>query len=195
MNTWKVILATLVIFGSGVVTGGLLVSHSERVKQRQVWLQNRNQPSRPVRSELRPSAPVPSGANPAAQPPGSMTSPLLPTALRLDLLQRIERQIQLTPGQREKIEEILREGQERSRQIMEPIQGELQKQVRVTRERIREVLTQDQQGKFDELMRPQRRFDESCPAERRQQRQPLRPLDGGPRPPSPGSRSPTPENP
>jgi hypothetical protein len=191
VNTWKVILATLVIFGSGVVTGGLLVSHSERVKLRQGWLQNRNQPSRPTRNEPRPAAPVP----PGVQPPGAMTSPLLPTALRLDLLQRIERQIQLTPGQREKIEEILRDGQERSRQIMEPIQGELQKQVRVTRERIREVLTQDQQAKFDELMRPQRRFDESFPAERRQPRQPMRPLDGGPRLPSPGPRSPAPENP
>ena len=28
MNSWKVILATLVIFGAGVVTGGLLVSYA-----------------------------------------------------------------------------------------------------------------------------------------------------------------------
>ena len=28
MNTWKIILATLVIFGAGVVTGGLVVSHA-----------------------------------------------------------------------------------------------------------------------------------------------------------------------
>jgi len=27
VNNWKVILATIVIFGAGVVTGGLLVSH------------------------------------------------------------------------------------------------------------------------------------------------------------------------
>ena len=34
MNTWKVILATLVIFIAGVVTGGLLVSYSDRVQQK-----------------------------------------------------------------------------------------------------------------------------------------------------------------
>lgn len=28
MNTWKVILATLVLFGAGVITGGLLVQHT-----------------------------------------------------------------------------------------------------------------------------------------------------------------------
>ena len=27
MNSWKIILATMVIFGTGVLTGGLLVGH------------------------------------------------------------------------------------------------------------------------------------------------------------------------
>ncbi len=30
MNSWKVILATVVIFGAGVLTGGLLVNYVER---------------------------------------------------------------------------------------------------------------------------------------------------------------------
>lgn len=30
MNSWKIILATVVIFGCGVVTGGLLVNYVER---------------------------------------------------------------------------------------------------------------------------------------------------------------------
>ena len=34
MNTWKVILATLVIFITGVVTGGLLVSYADRASQK-----------------------------------------------------------------------------------------------------------------------------------------------------------------
>ena len=29
MNTWKIILATLVIFVAGVLTGGLLVSYTD----------------------------------------------------------------------------------------------------------------------------------------------------------------------
>ena len=34
MNTWKVILATLVIFIAGVLTGGLLVGYSDRAQHK-----------------------------------------------------------------------------------------------------------------------------------------------------------------
>lgn len=199
MNTWKVILATLVIFGTGVVTGGLLVTHSERVKQRQAWQQNRIDRNRQPRAEIRePNQPPPVDvSSPATGPAGRQpnATSLLPAMLRMDLLQRMERQMDLTTGQREKIEEILREGQEQTRQIMEPVHGELQKQVRATRERIRGVLTDDQQRQFDELMRPQRRGDESLPGERRMQRQQFRPQDGQPRFPGPGPRNGEPANP
>lgn len=187
MNTWKVILATLVIFGSGVVTGGLLVTHTERAKQRQLWMLNRTEKPRVNRPEVRVAMPNPGMINP---PEGNSapSNPVLPAVLRLDLLQRIERQINLTAGQREKIEEILREGQEQSRQIMEPVQAELQKQMRSTRERIRAVLTEEQQARFDELLRPQRRFEEPLPGERRMQRPQFRQQEGPARFPGPGPR-------
>ena len=194
MNTWKVILATLVIFGTGVVTGGLLVTHSERVKQRQLWMQNRFEKNRPPRPDVRePSLPPGGVSNPGIEPDGRPPFGL-PSRLRLDLLERIERNIEITPGQREKIEEILREGQERTRQIMEPVQPELQRQMRTTHERIREVLTDEQQRRFDQLMRPQRRGEEPPPSDRRMQRQP-RPQDGPPRLPPPGPRPAEPPNP
>ena len=196
MNTWKVILATLVIFGTGVVTGGLLVTHSERVKQRQFWMQNRMERNRPPRADIRePNPPPPVASNPTSEPAPRQPN-LVPAMLRMDLLQRMERQMDLTTGQREKIEEILREGQERTRQIMEPVHGELQKQVRNTRDRIKEVLTDEQQRQFDELMRPQRRGgEEGLPPERRMQRQQFRPQDGQPRFPGPGPRNAEPANP
>ena len=207
MNTWKVILATLVIFGTGVITGGLLVTHSERVQQRQLWVQNRVERNRQLRpefdgpnrqapfesesySERGPLEPRPNG-----DPAGRQQLNLIPAALRMDLLQRMERQMNLTTGQREKIEEILRAGQERSRQIMEPIQGELQRQVRTTRDRIRDVLTDQQKPVFDDLMRPQRRMEEGPPGERRPPRQQPRPPEGQPRFPGPGPRRPGPVNP
>ena len=195
MNTWKVILATLVIFGTGVVTGGLLVTHNERTKQRQSWLFNRADKTRAGRPEMRESSlPPPAVSNPMSEP-GMRQPNLLPAALRMDLLQRIERQMNLTSSQREKIEEILREGQERSRQIMEPVQPELQKQMKSTRDRIRDVLTEEQQKRFDELMRPQRRGDEPLSPERRMQRQQFRPQDGQSRFPGPGPRPAEPANP
>ena len=196
MNTWKVILATLVIFGTGVITGGLLVTHNERAKQRQFWQLNRLDKNRQPRTEFREPAPPPGSTPNVVTEPMPRQPNLLPAMLRMDLLQRIERQMDLTTGQREKIEEILREGQERTHQIMEPVHGELQKQVRSTRERIREVLTEEQQRQFDELMRPQRRGgDEQLPSERRMQRQQFRPQDGQPRFPAPGPRPPEPANP
>jgi len=195
VNTWKIILATLVIFGTGVVTGGLLVTHNERAKQRQAWLLNRAEKNRPGRPEFRePNLPPPGASNPVIEP-GMRQPNLLPSALRMDLLQRIERQMNLTSGQREKIEEILREGQEHTRQIMEPVQPELQKQMKSTRDRIRDVLTEDQQRRFDEMMRPQRRLDETASPERRMQRQPFRPQDGQSRFPGPGPRPGELENP
>ena len=49
MNTWKVILATMVIFGTGVVTGGLLVRHAgsgrDRHSQRSTATVHAAQPS------------------------------------------------------------------------------------------------------------------------------------------------------
>jgi hypothetical protein len=196
VNTWKVILATLVIFGTGVVTGGLLVTHNESVQQRQLWLQNRVERNRQPRAEFRePNRPSPLEPNPVMEPAPRQPN-LLPANLRMDLLQRMERQMDLTTGQREKIEEILRAGQERARQIMEPVQGELQRQVRTTRDRIRDVLTDAQKPVFDDLMRPQRRMEEvQPPGERRPPRQQPRPQEGQPRFPGPGPRPTEPVNP
>jgi len=189
VNTWKVILATLVIFGTGVVTGGLLVMHSERVKQRQLWMFSRADRNHPVRPDQRePNLPPPGTSNRLIEPSTRQPN-LLPSRLRMDLLERIERQIDLTTGQREKIEEILREGQERTRQIMEPVQADLQKQVRTTHDRIRDLLTEEQQLRFDALMRPQRRSEDLLSPERRMQRQQLRPQEGQPRFPGPGPRN------
>jgi hypothetical protein len=36
VNTWKIILATVVIFGAGVITGGLLVNHANHAKVKQL---------------------------------------------------------------------------------------------------------------------------------------------------------------
>src|SRR5262249_42076634 len=77
VNTWKVILATIVIFGTGVVTGGLLV--------RQTTL------------SLLPH-PAPSMTATRQFPPGSVGG------VRLEFLRRAERELNLTFDQREQID-------------------------------------------------------------------------------------------
>ncbi len=123
MNTSKVILATLVIFIAGLVTGAVLVRQSS-------W----------VRRAVRPPVTRPGG-------PGT------PGIMRVEFLRRLQRELDLSPEQKERIEKILKEGQEESRRIMEPVMPELRQQFSRTKDQFREVLTPEQRRKFDELVR------------------------------------------
>ena len=127
MNTWKVILATMVIFGTGVVTGGLLVGH-----------EGHNRHGHPPRS---------ANANRQAQQPSS------PGGFRLDLLRRWESELSLTAEQKERIDAIIRQGQERTRKLMEPVRPQLQEEVRKAKAAFRDALTPEQQTRFDELLK------------------------------------------
>ena len=128
MNTWKVILATMVIFGTGVVTGGLLVRYSQR----------------PPGSHLhrtdtagRPAQPVSAGG------------------LRLEFLRRMERELELSREQRERIDKLIKESQERSKKIMEPVAPKLREELQKTKEQFVEALTPEQRARFDELWKQQ----------------------------------------
>jgi hypothetical protein len=156
VNTWKVILATLVIFAAGVVTGGLLVNHVER---------HRAKPPRPAQ---RPPAwrPADTRPGPTTRPDEPTRPPnlsgYLPRGLRTDWLERLDREVHLTPEQRERIEKILAEGQERNRQLWERILPDMRREMQQTHERIRAVLDPEQRQRFEELMkqRPPRKSDE-----------------------------------
>ena len=65
----------------------------------------------------------------------------------------MQKQLDLTPGQREEIARIMRASQERSRPLWEQIAPQMRSEVRRVRGEIREVLTPDQQKKFDELLK------------------------------------------
>ena len=110
MNTWKVILATIVIFAAGALTGALVVRHTEPAKF---------------------------GAG----------------GMRLEFLRRMERDLDLSPEQRERIDKILKEGQEHTRKAMEPVAPAVHAELQRTKEEFRAVLTPAQQGRFDELLK------------------------------------------
>ena len=140
MNSWKVILATLVIFGAGVITGGLLVSYSDRAL--------RPGPPRPL-----PNPNQPAGA-PNNLAPGQNRIPVpMPAPLRKDFLDRLQQELRLTTGQRERIERIITDGQERTRQVWQQIEPRLRRELMEARGQIREVLTPEQQVRFEELMK------------------------------------------
>jgi Spy/CpxP family protein refolding chaperone len=124
VNSWKVILATMVIFAAGVVTGGVLV--------RKTML-------RPERAPHRLQA--------VQRPPVTFT----PGNMRVEFLRRAQRDLELTAEQQARVEEILKRSQERSRKTMEVIAPKLREEVQKTREEFREVLTAEQRAEFDKL--------------------------------------------
>lgn len=158
MNTWKVILATLVIFGTGVVTGGLLVVFS-------------NSAAHQVEKESRAEGPR---RNPQAVPgPAAAREPRLPGPqhfiLRKEFLNRLNEELDLTAEQRDRIEKIVSEGQQRIQEYSQQIEPQIRAQLSATRERIRAELTPAQQTHYAELIRrrpnnPQRGPTNAMPA-------------------------------
>ena len=145
MNYWKVILATMVIFGAGVITGGLLVRETQVTKR-------------------------PKQARPAATNHQATVQNVTPSQMqRLEFLVRANNELDLTPEQRVRIERVIREGQERTRQLWETIAPDVRKELQLVRERIKAELTPEQRRRFDELLRrplrPGARQNTNAPSE------------------------------
>lgn len=175
MNTWKVILATLAIFVAGIVTGCVLVGFVHRAQQKNSRALLREAITHRVDGNPREPS-----REPARMPnlPGKM-----PQGLRMDFLKNLDREVRLTPDQREQIEKIVKEGQTRNQELWDRVLPDLRKEMQETRERIRAILTPEQRAQFEELMkqRPQNRTSEPRQPEPRR----LPPPERVPRPPNP----------
>ncbi len=133
MNTWKVILATMVIFAAGVLTGVAIDRRTAPVPLRQ--------PANPGRGE------------------GQIANRVIPNliAQRANLIRNVQRQLDLDPEQRVRIEQIMRDSQLRTKPIVDRIAPDLREEFRFTTTAIRQVLAPDQRRRFDELMKPRNR--------------------------------------
>ncbi len=146
MNYWKVILATVVIFGAGVLTGGLLVDYVSHPHQKN--------PRRPQAN---------AGARAAATnaiPPRVIEIPRPPLAEKMgkQFVQQLNDTLQLTPEQRVKIEKIIAEGQDRNRQLWTNVAPKMRAVMEEVNQQIRAELTPEQLKPFEELLRrPPRR--------------------------------------
>jgi hypothetical protein len=196
VNTWKVILATIVIWCAGVVTGGLLVSYSGRP------LFDGHQPA------SRPSGPAPwlaPGKEITHHGEGELQSSF--DRLRGEFLVHATRELKLSHEQHERIEKIIRESQESSRKIWEPIAPQMRQNLAETKEKILAELTPDQRARFEELLkqqqRPRRSGEPAPPGRGPRGQQPPSPTPGGSPAkvappevaPQPTSPAPQPQNP
>jgi hypothetical protein len=109
------------------VTGGLLIGHfGTPVPQN-----NSQKPQNPPRPGQRVAAGV----------------------MRIEFLRRIERELNLSPEQKQKVDAILSDGQERTRQIMEPLTPQIRQELNKALAEFRAELTPPQQARFDEMIK------------------------------------------
>ncbi len=160
MKLWKVILVTLVIFSTGAITGGVVARKalggaSEKAGHHS--LTNR------VAEGFRPPERL----------------------MRRDFVSGIRAQLELTPQQAEQMEAIVQDSQERTRKLWEEFSPQMRAELKRTQDRIRELLTPEQQKKFEELMKKRR-------PPRHEDRERREPGPGGPgnSPPPPEPRPP-----
>ena len=170
MNTWKVILATMVIFGTGVITGALVVRQSDQI--RPLFVSSNVGGPRPT-----PPSPPFDGSIPPGHPQN------------MEFLNRVQRELNLDPDQRARVEKIIRDGQVRTRELWEPVGKQMRQEMQQAREKIRGELTPEQRLRFEELLkqRPPRKPGETPIPDRhpRDSKRPLPPLGGQPPPDKP----------
>jgi Spy/CpxP family protein refolding chaperone len=142
VSPWKVILATMVIFTCGVITGAM-VTKTAHLPQAAVG------PAKP-------------------RPPAG---PLLQMQ-RVEFLEKLNKQLVLTPEQRGQIAGIMKASQERTQRVREQIAPQMTDERKRVRAEIRGVLTPEQRKQFAELMKGNRKADANGPGSH-----PVRPLE------------------
>ena len=124
MSPWKVILATMVIFVCGVVTGALVI-------RTQGW---------------RPASPFGPGGGPGFGPPGS-------APVQAIIRVMAQAHLDLTQDQKDKIAKIMQDSQATNAAIRRNFAPLLQKEVDRAHQAITNLLTPEQQIKYAELLK------------------------------------------
>lgn len=132
MKIWKVIVAVMLIFGAGVVTGSLL-----------------------VRTRVAPAAPQPAAQTMGA--PATMISSTPTAPGRQMFVQRVRHELSLTPEQSSQVDEIMRDSHKRMTKIYEPITPQAREETRRVRQEIQAILTPEQKKKFNEVFKRRQR--------------------------------------
>lgn len=200
MNVWKIVCATLVIFIAGIVTGAVLVRLGDRSPK--PWLRaQRELANRPQTNNTGPAnpLPLPNSNRPGDNPGNPNNGPM-----SREFVVLLERQLHLTPEQREHVNKLMSEGQERIRELRQKVDPEVRKEMQKTHEQIQALLTPEQRDQFQRLMKqrmqrrnetpaqPDRRFRE--PRESRGMQE-FRDPPRGPMPPAESPRNAEPPNP
>ena len=125
MSPWKVILATLAIFMTGLITGVVVVEQL-------------------VVKPLAKRPPVRITTNDLSLQPGW---------LREEFVRHMDEELELTPEQRRKIMNIVHESQERTKLLYSLIGDDVREEMRQTQAAIRKEITPEQAKRFEEMLK------------------------------------------
>jgi Spy/CpxP family protein refolding chaperone len=131
VNTWKAIFAALVIFGAGLVTGNVLNRISEASKA--------------------PAAP----ASPRVAPHSSQPPLSLEQLRKVELMGRVQKDLDLTPEQHARIEKIIGDSQERIRDLWDQVAPDIHDEYDDVQKKVCQELSPEQKKLFDDLMKKQ----------------------------------------
>jgi hypothetical protein len=134
VNFWKIILATVVIFGAGVMTGGLLVNYVDH---------------------------APPGNHPPPDNHGSDLPMPHGEMLGKQFLSQLDDVLHLTPEQHKTIEKIIADGQGRAHDLWKLVSPQFREVMQDVHQKIREQLNPDQRKQFEKLLKqfhPPHRF-------------------------------------
>jgi hypothetical protein len=139
VNPWNLILATVVIFGAGVITGGLLVDHVNHAHNRA--------------GHRPPPVVVVATNHPPVEKTVELPKPRPPEILSQQFVQHLDDLLQLTPAQHEAIQKIIAEGQEQNHVISTNCSAQYRQVLQDVRQHIREQLNPDQRKQFEEMLK------------------------------------------
>jgi len=125
VSVWKVILATVVIFSTGVITGGLIARKTYAPAPPPEVHSTTNRPSQGFRPDRR---------------------------MRRDFIERVSEELDLSPEQRQEVEAVLSESQQRTRKLWEEISPQMRAEFEATQDKIRALLTPEQQQQFETML-------------------------------------------
>jgi hypothetical protein len=131
VNTWKAIFAALVIFGAGLVTGTLLHHISDA-------------------SKAPASAPAPRAAAHPSQPPLSLEQ-----LRKVELMGRVQKDLDLSPEQHARIEKIIGDSQGRIRDLWDQVAPDIHDEYDDVQKKVCQELSPEQKKLFDDLMKKQ----------------------------------------
>ena len=143
MNTWKAILAVLVIFGAGFVTGHVASRMSESAKPVAV--------APPAQNAARTG-------NHSGQPPLSLEQ-----LRKVELMGRVQKDLDLTPEQHARIEKIIEDSQGRIRDLWDQVAPDIHDEYDDVQKKVCQELTPEQKKTFDDLMKKQQHLKKPAP--------------------------------